>query len=195
MQPYRTGDPHPRKMAIGRLGQPPTASIFRSLCPWAWSFTAGARLFGNRAGKNEPSTKYGVPVSGQTGNAAQGEQNGEESQEAEIFEGSGQEGEARHEEAQIRHAQKRPLRQKGQEQEASHRYRTFRGAQERGQGSEETLEQEALKEKVLGKPIPEEPGRPPGRPPSNRPMIRPRSHQARPLGEAPAAPTNLHRMQ
>jgi hypothetical protein len=71
----------------------------------------------------------------------QGEQNGEESQEAEIFEGSGQEGEARHEEAQIRHAQS------GSEGQGRSKpsYR-FRGAQGRAKVPEETLK-EALKEK------------------------------------------------
>jgi hypothetical protein len=49
---------------------------------------------------------------------------------------------ARDEEAQIRHAEERSVRQEGQEPEASNRDWTFRGAQERRQGSEE-------KEKIL----------------------------------------------
>jgi hypothetical protein len=66
---------------------------------------------------------------------------GEESQEAEIFEGSGKKGRPRHEEAQIRHAEERPIRKEGKEQEAGDRDRAVRSSKERGQGAEEAFEE------------------------------------------------------
>src|SRR5258705_12939216 len=69
------------------------------------------------------------------------QQDGEESQEAEIFEGSGKKGGPRHEEAQIRHAEERPIRKEGKEQEAGDRDRAVRSSKERGQGAEEAFEE------------------------------------------------------
>jgi hypothetical protein len=72
---------------------------------------------------------------------------GEESQEAQIFEGSGKKGRPRHEEAQIRHAEERPIGKEGKEQETGDRDRAVRSPKERGQGAEEAFE-EKLEELV-----------------------------------------------
>jgi hypothetical protein len=51
------------------------------------------------------------------------QQDGEESKKAQIFKGCGEGGKPRHEEAQIRYAEERPIRQEGKEQETGDRDR------------------------------------------------------------------------
>src|SRR5688572_16333009 len=65
---------------------------------------------------------------------------GEESEEA-ILKGRGQEGQARDEEAQGRHASQRPLGQEGEEPQAGDRHRPLRSAQEGRQGAEKEKEE------------------------------------------------------
>jgi hypothetical protein len=69
---------------------------------------------------------------------------GEESQEAQIFEGSGKKSRPRHEEAQIRHAEEGPIRKEGKEQEAGDCDRAVRSPKERGQGAEEAFEEKLV---------------------------------------------------
>jgi hypothetical protein len=78
-------------------------------------------------------------------------QDGEEGKEAQIFEGCGEEGRPRHEEAVVRHAEQRSIRQEGEEQKTGDRDRPVRSPKEGRQGAQETLKEalEEAREKIL----------------------------------------------
>src|SRR5690349_1611248 len=91
-----------------------------------------------------------MPLRGELGGSPErtGSPHGEESEEAKVLEGCGKEGRPRHEEAQERYVEERPVRQKGEKPQAGDRDRPVGSPQVGRSRAEEGCKEERCKEEI-----------------------------------------------
>ena len=132
--------PSPGSQPKGYSQTAPADSLCRSFLAGRYPWTRSHYCIN----VNEPLAQRRVPPWLREQSQLKDRCNGQEGNEAEIFQRCGEEGRPSHEEAKSRNAQKWKIRPESQKQETGDCDRAFGSAKERGQGSEK----EAIKEMI-----------------------------------------------